>query len=55
MGWFNGSKQRYLLFRVRRYQPAGLVQCLEQLGWKQRLLQFYGPNQSCGLLVLERV
>lgn len=50
----NNTQQRYLLYRVRRYDPVGLVQCMADLGWQRRLLEFYGPDKASGLLLLER-
>ena len=51
----DGSTQRYLLTRVRRYNTDKLRACLEDLGWKWQVQLPYGPTGRAAVALLRRV
>ena len=48
--------RRFLLFRVRRYDPKLLTDCLAELGWKlvERLDYGRGNQKTMALLLLQK-
>lgn len=50
----DGSRQRYLLARSRRYSLPELRACLEAFGWTWRWHQAYGPQDQAALVLVER-
>jgi transcriptional regulator with XRE-family HTH domain len=50
----DGSEQRYLLTRVRRYTTEKLRDCLEDLGWKWVEHLPYGPTGRAAVALLRR-
>ena len=50
----DGSTQRYLLTRARRYTPDKLRACLEDLGWKWQVQLPYGPTGRAAVALLRR-
>ncbi len=50
----NGQKQRYLLYRVRRYTPTDLQHCMEGFGWRILLTRTYGPGDHAAVMLMER-
>ncbi len=50
----NGAQQRYMIFRLRRYDPAGLQKCLASLGWRVLMTLTYGPGDCMAVMLLER-
>lgn len=50
----DGSSQRYLLTRVRRYTTDKLRACLESLGWQWVAQLPYGPTGRAAVAILRR-
>jgi hypothetical protein len=50
----DGSSQRYLLTRVRRYTTQKLRSCLESLGWNWVEQIAYGPTGRAAVALLRR-
>lgn len=50
----DGSTQRYLLTRVRRYDTQKLRACLESLGWQWLEHLPYGPTGRAAVAILRR-
>lgn len=50
----DGSTQRYLVTRVRRYTTEKLRECLESLGWEWVEHLPYGPTGRAAVAVLRR-
>lgn len=50
----NGQTQRYMLYRVRRYELAALQSCIEQMGFRLLEAYPYGPGSRATVMLLER-
>lgn len=52
----DGQQRRLQMGRVRRYEPAGLSQCLAELGWETVATLKYGPGneKSAAVMLLRR-
>lgn len=49
------TKQRYHLFRVRRYEEKQMLQTLERHGWKTEVVRRYGAGEQMCAALLRRV
>jgi transcriptional regulator with XRE-family HTH domain len=49
-----GPPKRFLVWRVKRYDPARLGECLTELGWEPIQTWRYGPEKLAAVMLLRR-
>lgn len=50
------TERRFMVGRLKRYEPQGLAQCLRGLGWEPVLTKLYGPAgaNTAAVMLLQR-